>query len=104
MKRNFRHAFFITILIAAAAMLGSARPLSGAQIPQKTYNKQSGNNEVPVAQPDDAVVNNSTNGITARIQSDLDSVKNKINAAVKSLQEAVASNQAQRALSVSNVA
>jgi len=45
-----------------------------------------------------------TNGITARMQADLDSVKTKINAAVKSLQEAAASNQAQRALSVSNVA
>jgi hypothetical protein len=45
-----------------------------------------------------------TNGITARIQSDLETVKNKIDAAVKSLQEAAASNQVQRAMSVSNVA
>jgi len=45
-----------------------------------------------------------TNGITARIQSDLETVKGKIDAAVKSLQDAAASNQAQRALSVSNVA
>ena len=47
---------------------------------------------------------NGTNGITARIQADLESVKSKINGAVKSLQEAVALNQAQRASSVSNVA
>src|SRR5436190_5448703 len=45
-----------------------------------------------------------TNGITARIQSDLEAVKGKIDAAVKSLQDAAASNQTQRAMSVSNVA
>jgi hypothetical protein len=45
-----------------------------------------------------------TNGITARIQSDLETVKGKIDAAVKTLQAAATSNQAQRALSVSNVA
>jgi hypothetical protein len=45
-----------------------------------------------------------TNGITARIQSDLETVKGKIDAAVKSLQSAASANQAQRALSVSNVA
>ena len=45
-----------------------------------------------------------TNGITAKIQADLDNVKTKIDRAVKSLQEATAFNQGQRALSVSNVA
>jgi hypothetical protein len=45
-----------------------------------------------------------TNGITAKIQADLDNVKTKIDSAVKSLQEATAFNQGQRALSVSNVA
>jgi hypothetical protein len=45
-----------------------------------------------------------TNGITARIQADLDNVKGKIDFAVKSLQDAAAANQAHRAMSVSNVA
>jgi len=45
-----------------------------------------------------------TNGITARIQADLDNVKGKIDFAVKSLQDAAASNQVHRAMCVSNVA
>ena len=45
-----------------------------------------------------------TNGIINRIQSDLENVKGKIDLAVKSLEEAAASNQTQRAMSVSNVA
>jgi hypothetical protein len=45
-----------------------------------------------------------TNGITARIKTDLDAVKAKIDTAIKALQQAVASNQDQRAVAVSNVA
>jgi uncharacterized phage infection (PIP) family protein YhgE len=103
MKRNFKHALSITVAITAAAILDSARPLPAAQTPAAVHNKQPANNGA-AGELDGAFPSNGTNGITARIQADLDSVKNKINAAVKTLQEAVASNQEQRAMSVSNVA
>ena len=45
-----------------------------------------------------------TNSATAKIQADLDNVKSKIAAAVKQIQDAVASNEAQHARAVSNVA
>jgi len=45
-----------------------------------------------------------TNSATAGIQADLDNVKSKIAAAVKQIQDAVASNEAQHARAVSNVA
>jgi len=43
-------------------------------------------------------------GITAKIQSDLETVKKKIEGAVKSLRDAAASSQVERATSVSNLA
>lgn len=45
-----------------------------------------------------------TNGITAQIQTDLDAVKAKMDSAVKTLQQAVASNQDHGAAAVSNLA
>jgi hypothetical protein len=101
MKRNIKHALYITIASALITLLLSAGPLLGAQ------NSTSGSiKQTTTAEPESntSSVHNETNGITARIQADLDSVKSKINAAVKSLQDAVAVSQVQRAMSVSNVA
>jgi hypothetical protein len=96
-----KYAAYLTL-----ATFTAVTPLFSAQVPSakidKTNNKQAYTEEQAIE------VNGSptagTNGITARIQADLNSVKSKIDTAVKSLQEAVTSNQAQRASSVSNVA
>ena len=101
MKWNIKHALYITLSSVMTALLLSIGPVVGAQ------NSTSGSvKQVTRSEPESysSSVPDGTNGVTARIQADLDSVKSKINAAVKSLQDAVASNQAQRAMSVSNVA
>jgi hypothetical protein len=101
MKQTIKYAAYITLSTFTAIL-----PLFSAQVPSSKIDKPSNKQtylEEPVVE-----VNGSptvgTNGITARIQADLNSVKSKIDAAVKSLQETVMSNQAQRASSVSNVA
>jgi len=101
MKRRIKHALYITLSSAMTALLLSAKPVFAAQNSTSSSIKQTARNE---PESDSSPVNHGTNGITARIQADLDSVKSKINAAVKSLQDAVAANQVQRAMSVSNVA
>jgi uncharacterized phage infection (PIP) family protein YhgE len=100
MKLNCKNALPVIVAITATVILNCPNRSSAAQTPSAIT--KSAGNEIS-SEPDGGLANG-TNGITARIQADLDSVKNKINAAVKSLQDAVASNQAQRAMSVSNVA
>ena len=103
MKRNIKHALNITISTAMTTMLLSVGSVFGAQNATSGYLNKDFRSET-AAESDASSMKNGTNGITARIQADLESVKSKINGAVKSLQEAVALNQAQRASSVSNVA
>ena len=103
MKRNIKHALYITISTAMTTMLLSVGSVFGAQNATSGYLNKDFRSET-AAESDASSMKNGTNGITARIQADLESVKSKINGAVKSLQEAVALNQAQRASSVSNVA
>ncbi|MEY2429304.1 MAG: hypothetical protein QOJ40_2189, partial [Verrucomicrobiota bacterium] len=79
-------------MLALKARAGEAKPAK----PASTAVAEPGNN---ITSP-----GMETNGITARIQAGLDGVKAKVDAAVKSLQEAAAANQVQGALSVSNVA
>ena len=105
MKRNFKSqklSIRASVLITATLQLSNLS-LRAAQSTPARNEKQSPNKEFSI-ENQGAPSAGTTNAITARIQADLDSVKAKIDSAVKSLQEAVASNQAQRALSVSNVA
>src|SRR5437660_102192 len=93
MKRNIKHALYITISTAIAMMLLAVGSVFGAQNATSGYLNPDLRSET-AAESDAGSVKNGTNGITARIQADLESVKSKINGAVKSLQEAVALNQA----------
>lgn len=88
------------VLVMAVCLLAGVG-FSGAQAvetkPVEGLRKPGDSNNVAAKAP-------VTNSATAKIQADLDSVKSKINAAVKQIQDAVAANEAQRALAVSNLA
>jgi len=103
MKQTIKYAAYITLSTFTAIM-----PLFSAQVPpakiDKPSNRQTYTEEPVVEVSSSNSTPIGTNGITARIQADLNSVKLKIDTAVKTLQDAVISNQAQRASSVSNVA
>jgi len=85
MKRNIKHALYITISTAMTTMLLSVGSAFGAQNATSGYLDPDFRSET-AAESDAGSVRNGTNGITARIQADLESVKSKINGAVKSLQ------------------
>ena len=81
MKRNIKHALNITISTAMTTMLLSVGSVFGAQNATSGYLNPDLKSET-AAESDGGSMNNGTNGITARIQADLESVKSKINEAL----------------------
>src|SRR5436190_6447687 len=101
MKRTIKHVFYVTLVTTISGISAFGAQSQAGRL-EKPGNQTPNKEEIKVEREGAPTI--VTNSITARIQTDLDSVKRKIDAAVKSLQEAVVSNEAQRAASVSNVA
>jgi hypothetical protein len=101
MKRTIKQAAYVGLItiISGIAVFGAQNQAGRLEKPGNPLP-----NREEIKMDRDGTPTPGSNSITARIQTDLDSVKKKIDAAVKSLQEAVVSNEAQRASSVSNVA